>query len=267
MITLPVLFFVSCNDQKDKQSTSKESKEAPVIIPAYIQELNRKVEAYPDSAGLRLQYVYALDSIADFKTAFAQLDTLLKKDTSNYGLWYAKGQVYEDARDTATAIASYIKAAKIYPSPDAQLALANLYAEQKNNRALLICGRVKALGLGREYDANCSFIAGVYNARTGNRQEAIQLFDDCIANDYTHMPAYIEKGMVYFDHQQYEEALKVFQFASTVNNLYADSYYYIARCYEMMGKKDSAVLKFQQAQSLDKNSQETKDALKRLGVE
>jgi len=262
-----VTLLVSCKDEKNKQNGSAEDKNAPKIIPAYITDMQKKVLQYPDSTGLRLQYVYALDSVGEFSSAFVQLDTLIKKDSSNYGLWFAKGQIAEDAKDTTTAMESYIHAVKIYPSPDAQLALANLYAEQKNNKALLICSRVKELGLGREYDANCSFIAGVYYARTGNREQAIKLFDDCIANDYTHMPAYIEKGLVYFDNRQYDEALKVFQFASTVNTLYADCYYYIARCYEMTGKKDSAVMKFQQALRLDKNSEETKAALKRLGAE
>jgi hypothetical protein len=36
------------------------------------------------------------------------------------------------------------------------------------------------------------------------------------------MEAYIEKGLVYFDAEQYQRALDVFKFASTVNNLYAD---------------------------------------------
>lgn len=262
-----IILLASCKDEKDKQSVSTEDKNAPKTIPPYVTEIQKKVSQYPDSASLRLQYVYALDSISEFSTAITQLDTLLKKDSTNYGLWYAKGQVAEDAKDTTSAIESYIRATRIYPSPDAQLALANLYAEQKNNKALLICGRVKELGLGREYDANSSFIAGVYYARTGNKEQAIKLFDDCIANDYTHMPAYIEKGMVYFDNKQYDEALKVFQFASTVNTLYADCYYYIARCYEMTGKKDSAIMKFQQALRLDKNSEETRAALKRLGAE
>ena len=123
------------------------------------------------------------------------------------------------------------------------------------------------MGLGREYDAHCAFIAGVYNARINNGSLAIPLFDECIANDYTYMEAYIEKGMVYFDNSRYKEALTVFQFASSVNNLYADAYYYMARCYEKMNVRDSAILRFKQSLSLDKNLAEARAGLKRLGAE
>ena len=55
-----------------------------------------------------------------------------------------------------------------------------------------------ALGLGRDYDADCNFITGIYYARTGNHKMALQFFDAAIANQYTYMEAYIEKGLVYF---------------------------------------------------------------------
>jgi tetratricopeptide (TPR) repeat protein len=195
------------------------------------------------------------------------MDSLIRKDSGNYGFWFRKGNLAESARDTQLALSSYTVAAKIYPSPEILLSLANLYAEQKNPRALLLVNEVQKLGLGRETEANCFFIAGVYNARIKNRELAVQLFDRCIANNYTYMEAYIEKGLVYFDNGNYREALKVFSFASSVNNLYADAYYYMARCYEMMNIKDSAELRFKQSLTLDKNLKEAHNGLKRLGAE
>ena len=165
--------------------------------------------------------------------------------------WFAKGSVAEDAQDTATAIMSYTFASHIYPSPDALLSLANIYAERKSDSAIYYCSQVRSLNMGREFDAHCDFITGVYYARTNNKQKALQYFDDCIHANYTYMDAYIEKGLVYFDKGNYTEALQVFKLASTINNLYADAYYYQARCYEMMNMKDSAVLRFKQSLQLD----------------
>ena len=70
-----------------------------------------------------------------------------------------------------------------------------------------------------------------------------------------------------FDEKQdfTKKALQVFQFASTVNNLYADAYYYEARCYEMMNKKDSAVLRFKQSLQLDPTLDAAKEHLEELG--
>lgn len=231
----------------------------------YVNNLQNYVNQNPDSTGLRLKLALAFDSINNHKAALQQMDSLIKKDSLNYGLWFTKGQVAENAEDTLLAMQCYTNAAKIYESPDALLSLANLYAETKNPRAITICSRVKALGQGAETDANCDFIVGVYYARTKQADNAIMFFDNCIAQNYTYMEAYIEKGLVYFDEKKYDEALKVFNFAATVNNLYADAYYYQARCYEMMNKKDSAIIKFQQSLGLDKNLVEAREGLKRLG--
>ncbi len=229
-----------------------------------VEALQQQVKQHPDSIGLRLKLAIELDSLNMFKPALEQMDSLIKKDSANYGLWYTVGQVNEHAGDTMNAMKDYATAIRIYPSPDALLSLANLYAEQKNAQSLLICNRVKNMSLGREYDASAAFIAGVYNARTGSKQPAIKLFDECISNDYTYMPAYIEKGLVYFDDRQYQRALDVFSFAANVNHLYPDAYYYMGRCYEMMSQKDSAVFYFKQSLALDKESPETKAALERV---
>jgi tetratricopeptide (TPR) repeat protein len=263
-LALITYLFSGCNNN-DKKSQAADS-----INNSSEQYLNRfaqQVKASPDSVGLRLQYAFALDSLGKYKEALQQMDLLTSKDSSNYGLWFAQGNIAEDARDTLLAEKSYSKAAHIYESPDALLALANLYAEQKNNRAILLCSRVKQLGLGRNYDANCAFIIGVYYSRTHDMNNALKYFDECIANSYTYMEAYIEKGLLYFDAQQYDKALQVFQLASTVNNLYADAYYYQARCYEMMNKKDSAVMFFKQSLQIDPTMKEAREHLKQLGSE
>src|SRR6476469_1585785 len=232
IVILCILLF-SCKDKSNQSETAAQNNEE-------IESLQKQIRSNPDSIGLHLQLINLYDSIGDFKKGYAEIDSLIKKDSGNYAFWFRKGNLAESAKDTAVALRSYSAAAKIYPSPESLLSLANLYAEQKNPRALLLVNEVQKLGLGRESDANCNFIAGIYNARIKNKKLALELFDKCIANNYTYMEAYIEKGLVYFDEGNYREALKVFTFSSSVNNLYADSYYYMARCYEMMDIKDSA---------------------------
>ena len=253
-------------DTNNNTSATGNNKKEKTLPPEVIA-LQQRVAQYPDSVGARLQLAIALDSVEEYAPALKHMDTLIQKDSNNYGLWYTKAQIEEDAKDTARAIASYVKAIKVYPSADAMLSLANIYAEQKNPRSLLICNQVRQLGLGRNYDASSAFIAGVYNARTGQKQLALNLFDECIQNDYTYMEAYIEKGLIYFDNKQYREALNVFNLAAKVNHLYSDTYYWIGRCYEMMNVKDSAVYYLKQSLALDKDAPETKKALKRLGAE
>ncbi|MDB5231305.1 MAG: tetratricopeptide repeat protein [Chitinophagaceae bacterium] len=252
-----IFLCISCNTNP---KTSKESRDEESL-----RSLEQQVTQYPDSAGLRLQWINALDSIGHSKEALQQLNGMIKKDSLNYGFWYRKGQIAQGIGDTLSALQAFAKANQIYSSPDALLSLANLYAETKNPRSILICELVKKMRLGRQIDASSNFIEGIYNARTGNRDQALKFFDSCIAQNYTYMEAYIEKGLVYFDQKKYREALTVFNFAGKVNNLYADAYYYQARCYEMMNQKDSAILRFQQSLSLDPDLKESKARLKRLG--
>lgn len=255
--------FLSCNNANNNDAHKNNALKDEQL--SAVQNMQKLLQINPDSAGLRLQYAFILDSMKMYKEALVEMDTLIKRDSTNYGLLYTQGQIAEDAQDTLLALKSYARAAHIYESPDVLLALANLYAEMKNDRAILLCSRVKALGLGKDVNASCAFITGVYYARLHKSGEAIKYFDECVANNYTYMEAYIEKGLVYFDEKQYDKALQVFQFASSVNNLYADAYYYQARCYEMMNRKDSAVLRFKQSLQLDPTSNEAKEHLKQLG--
>jgi tetratricopeptide (TPR) repeat protein len=253
-----IFAIVSCKEN------GEEKKELDPLKVAIVEDLNNRVKKSPDSAGLRMQLINALDSLGMYKEAIAQTDSMLLRDSLNNGLWFAKAQLLESNRDTAAAIQSYRRAIAIYPSIESQLSLANLYAETKEPKALLIVQTVSRMGLGREMDANCDFIAGVYNSRTGNHQQAIMLFDRAINNNYQLMEAYMEKGFVFYDTKKYTEALSVFQKAVTVNNMYADGYYWQAKCYEALGNKDEALINYQRALGLDKELKEARDAVKRL---
>ncbi|MDE3234701.1 MAG: tetratricopeptide repeat protein [Bacteroidota bacterium] len=252
-----VFFAAACNNHtSDHQSSDNLSAKA--------QDLSQKVQQHPDSAGLRLQLVDALDSLNNYKEAAAQMDLLIRKDSLNYGLWFRKARLQESAKDTLQAIEAYNKALHIYPSPDGMLSLANLLAEKKNENALLLCQRVAELRLGREYIAHCSFISGVYYARTGNTERALQAFDNCINNDFSYMEAYQEKGFIFYDAGKYADALKIFQMAAQVNNTYADAYYWQAKCYEAMNQKAEAIKNYQTALGLDNQLKEAAAAIKRL---
>lgn len=255
----------SCKNDSKNDNNDSITNEARERFSPEVSSLQKLLITHPDSAGLRLKLAIMLDSIGQPNDAIAQVDTLLHADSLNYGLWYTHGQIAEDIPDTARAIQSYKKAISIYNSPDALLALANIYAEQKNNECLVICVRINEMSLGREYEAHCNFISGVYYSRTGDKEKALQYFNNCIALNYTYMEAYIEKGLLYFDKKDYPNALAVFKFASSVNSLDPDPYYWMGRCYELMNMKDSALLRFQQSYSLDRSDPQIKAAVVRMG--
>lgn len=256
-----IIFSVAVFSCRQSDTNEKNSNvEQPQLINKLITDLRR----YPDSAGLRMQLINSYDSLKMYKQAILQTDSLIKRDSLNNELWFIKGQLQEDNKDTAAAIDSYTKAANIYPSVELQLHLANLFAETKNPKALLVCENVLKLGMGRETDADCNFIAGIFYARTGAAKKALQLFDRAINDNYTLMEAYMEKGFIYYESKNYRDALKIFETAITVNNTYADAYYWRAKCHEALGNKSEAMLDYQRSLGLDKQLKEASEAIKRL---
>ncbi len=257
-----IIILISIGAFSCRNDTNKKADEG--LQPRFIDKQITDIRQYPDSAGLRMRLINSYDSLKMYPEAISQTDSLIKRDSLNNGLWFTKGQLQEDSADTTAAIDSYSKAVRIYPSVEAQLHLANLFAETKNPKALLICENVRRSGMGRETDADCYFIAGIYYARTGLGKQALQSFDKAINDNYTLMEAYMEKGFIYYDSKNYREALKVFETAITVNNTYADAYYWSAKCEEALGNKVDAVVNYKRSLGLDTQLKEAAEAIKRL---
>ena len=118
--------------------------------------------------------------------------------------------------------------------------------------------------MGREYTAHAAFIEGVYYARTGSKEKAMNAFNTCIANDLNYTEAYMEKGFLYYDDKKISEALQVFQTLVKVKNTYADGYYWSAKCYEALNNKTEAIAYYQKSLVLDPKLKEAGEALKRL---
>lgn len=249
---------LSCHQNESKEESNYELQKQA------IDRLNTLVKENPDSAGLRMKLINSLDSLKMYQEAIKQTDSLIKRDSLNNGLWFTKAQLQEDNKDTSAAIHSYEKALQIYPSVESQLSLANLLAETKNVMAITICKNVSAMGLGRETDADCNFIAGVYYARKGDKKQALQLFDKAINDNYVLMEAYMEKGFIYFDGKDYKQALQIFETALSVNNTYADAYYWRAKCHEALGNKAEALINYKRSLGLDKQLKDAAEAIKRL---
>lgn len=255
-----LFFLLACNNHPKEQMNTKKT----TVLPDEIAKLDKLSKQFPDSVGLHMRLVNALDSLGDYASALAELNSLIKNDSTNFGLWFKKAQLSEQLKDTITAIKSYSHAANIYASPDALLALANLFAETKNNKALELCQKVSDLRMGRTYQSHCDFIAAVFYARTGNSSRAIQLFTRCISNNYTYMEAYLEIGFIYFDKKQFSEALKTFQTAVTVKNNYPDGYYWLGKTYEAIKNAPAALENYEKALSLDPTLKEADQAISRI---
>lgn len=258
-IALSAVLFFACKN-KGNESKGKD----PEKLTPQVEQLVSAVGQHPDSVGLRLQLVDALDSMGNLTLAMVQMDSLIKKDSGNFGLWYKLGSLKERSGDTILAIGAYGVAAKIYPTPDVLLTLGNLFAETKDSRVFKTVAQVAEMRLGRTYQSHCDFIVGVYYARTGNTKSAISQFNACINNNYGYLEAYMEKGFIYFDAKDFVSANQVFQTVVTIRNNYADGYYWLGKTAEAQQLKAEAIAQYERSLTLDPSLKEASAAISRL---
>ncbi len=255
------IFFFSCKNEQKDDTNSTITK---IVYPETVQQLITQVEKNPDSIKLRFSLIEAFENEGFYKEALQQLDKLITHDSLNYAFWFKKGNLQQNIKDTTNAIISFKRAVRVYPNVEALLSLANLFAETKNDTSLIICADIERMYPDRKFEADCNFITGVFYARKGNIKNALDKFDDCINSSHTYMVAYMEKGFILYENKQFKEALKIFELATKVNNQYSDAYYWMAKCYETLNKKEDAISYYEKSLTLDKNQAEASKALERL---
>lgn len=228
-----------------------------------IKLLKESIAAWPDDLDLRRRLTEVYSQIGQHEKALEQLDELLVKDSMNFETWYDRGALLSNMKDTAGAIYSLERSYALQPINYSGIPLANLYANKRDARALSICDSL----ISRDTTGilnDVYFIKGVYYSDTKQFDKALEQFNECIRRDWKFVDAYIEKGIIFFDQKKYNEALDVFVMAATVANTNADAYYWMARSYEELGKKEQAITNYERALALDKTFTDARDAIKRL---
>jgi tetratricopeptide (TPR) repeat protein len=253
-----------------------ELKPEEFIALQYVSSLmliNRPVEAikllkeslarWPANPDLhrRLSEIYA--QMGETKKAIAQYDEWAQQDSLNFEVWYEKGVLLARLKDTPAAIQALEYSYKVQPINYNGLALASLYAATLNPKVITVCDdliRKDTTGIINDV----LYLKGSFYSDTKQYDKAMQLFNECISRDWKFADAYIEKGIVLHDLKNYDSALKVFTMAATVANANPDAWYWMARCYEVLGKKDLALVNYQRALAIDKKFVEAKEGIDRV---
>jgi len=225
--------------------------------------LQNAVQHFPSSKEFKRLLGDAFMQDGKAKEALDLYQSLLKKDSADFESWYEVGLLYEQLKDTASAIGALKKAYGIQPVDTYALELAHMYAECKNAEAIKICDAIIRRDSSREW-VDPFFIKGIYYSNKQQFSMAIVQFDSCVQRDWKFTDAYIEKGIALFKQRNFDRALHTFQMAATVSNTSPDAYYWIGRCYEATSKKDEAILNYERALALDRNFLEAIEAIKRL---
>jgi tetratricopeptide (TPR) repeat protein len=195
--------------------------------------------------------------------AIGVYENILQTDSLNYDAWYEKGLLLEKKGDTTKAILALKKAYTLEPINTYALELAHLYAENRDAASLPLCDAILRKDSAREL-LDPFFIKGIFFSNTAQYKKAIVQFDSCIGRDWKFADAYLEKGIALFKQKEYPEAMQSFQMTVKVSETYADGYFWIGRCYEAIGNKETAIAYYRQALALDKDFTEAAAGIKRL---
>lgn len=259
-----ILFLLSCKDERkvNPKITTKDSVTA--VIPEDIAALINQSSKDSDNIDLKLKIVNSLDSVALYADAIKYLDKLITKDSLNQNYWLMRGKLSNKVKDTAAAIKYFNYAAKIYPTPQTLLELADVLALTKNAKALLVCDDIMKMNPGGNYNDKAYFFKGVYYSRIADKKNADLFFDKCIAQNYHFAEAYLEKGFLCFDAKNYAAALKIFEQLTNVNPANADGYYWQAKCKQAINANAEAIALYKKAYQLDETLVEAKAAMAQL---
>lgn len=251
-----ILIAVSCTEKRQEIP-------AVAISGDNIEVLSSALNKYPDSLPLRIKLIQLYSDSGDYKMAIKVTDDGIKRDSLIPDLWDVRASVLYQNSDTLGAVSAFERAIAIIPLPDYLISIGSLYAQTKNNKALLVADNIFA-EKNPKTEKDALFIKGLYYSYIGNKIQSIVFFDQIISMDYTYMYAYREKAIALYDMGKYNEAIAVLEKATKIQNSFDEGYYWLGKCDEKLNKYQEAIDNYKTALMYDKDFVEARAALKRL---
>jgi tetratricopeptide (TPR) repeat protein len=231
----------------------KKSNTSVVFIKEAITEL-------PKSILLKIALARALHAQDKTDEALKACEEVLQQNPQQVDIIKIKAALLDKKGKGAEAISILENAYQLTPYDiDLNYELAFKYAETKNPKVIALCDSLARIDTANNH-AEPAYYKGIYFSNIGDKQKAIQLFNQAIQNNYYYLNAHIEKGRVLYNQEKYTEALKTFKLPNTISPDFADAWYWIGKCQEAMGQKEEARLNYQRAYGLDKTFVEAKEA-------
>ncbi len=218
-----------------------------------------------DSA--RLIKIETLIEKQQFNEAISHIDYLLNSNPDNPAWLFIKADALERKRDTISALSLYLKADSVAGKfPQARMAILNIYAETQNPQTLPYSKLLLDDPASEKIQSDILMMQGIYYSKTGKWNMAEAIYSKIIKQNYTFLQAYIEKGLLYYDRQDYKKALDIFALSTEVKNDFADGYFWMGKTYHKLNQKEMAILNFKKSLALDPSIQEAREELKTLGA-
>jgi len=226
--------------------------------------LNEALTILPESIPLHISLIQAYADAQKTDAALAICDSVLRHHHGHIGVLMMKSDLLDQKNDTIGSIKTLEQAYEVAPAnEDLCYNLAFKYAQNKNQKVLSLCDSLLRNDTINK-KAEPFYFKGVYYSNINQKTTALDLFNKAIQNDYSFLDAYMDKGKILFDLKKYADASNVFQLALKISATYADAYFWLGKCQEVMGQKENAKLNYQRAYGLDKSLTEAKEAAEKI---
>ncbi|MDE1191105.1 MAG: hypothetical protein PW786_03070 [Arachidicoccus sp.] len=251
IICIAAFLFVKCKNQETNSLLLEKQKEVKSLVSSLL--------LYPDSAGLRVIIANKSDSIGDYKSALLQLDTLLQNDSTKYGLWATKANIFQDSGNIAEAKYYLYKAISIYPGNEALMSLSEMLANEKNDSCLLIAKR-----FNDQSNAYADYISALYFYNKNDLQKADSSAGKSILHNHDFVKPYLLKANILQHKNNTNEALQLMKEALLIEPKNIALLNETANIYTQYNRRDSAAIYFNQSLAIQPYQPKISEKLKLL---
>jgi tetratricopeptide (TPR) repeat protein len=163
-----------------------------------IDLLKKCIQQYPAMPEFTRRLGEAYTQAGRSKEALSLYNEVLKKDSSNFEAYYEKGMLLTKLKDTGGAVMMLEKSYGLQPLLENGLALANLYAETKNEKTIELCNALQRRDTSREF-IDPVFMKGIYYSNTKDYKKAIALLMNASTGTGNSLSPILKKGLYFMN--------------------------------------------------------------------
>ena len=202
--------------------------------------------------------------IQEYNKALSEINIVLRQDVYHPEGYYLKGMVYKSLNDTTKSISSFLTALQVEPAyREAMIQLGIMYGMKGDPLALKYYDNAYKLDTS---DVFPLYARGVYYQDRKDFELAKREYINTILKDRNYTNTYYNLGYIYMQQDSLEKAFRQYDILTKLEPQDPEAYFNRGLCYELLGKKEEAVIDYKQALVFDEAYEDPKEGLKRLGA-
>ena len=208
--------------------------------------------------------------------ALSYLNAAILKNPQNADIYFYKGNIFKELKDTARAITSFQTATELNPKfYNAYVQLGLLLAQKKDknaekyfDNAIKVSDKPEDALYAKANilkETATGLFEGNKDAQAREKyNEAIETYKKVIEVNYKNVESYMGIGFSYYQMDSVAEAYKYYGLATKIEPTYAGAYFSQGLCAEDLGRKNEAAQLYQSCLNIDPKFTRAQEHLKKL---